>query len=80
MDYVVSELYSRQCALKVMGKCILGSPAKVFKLLENSNQEYMQEAIVCYGIPATCDVDYIRKNVNECLACFELGWVCRRRS
>ena len=31
-----------------------------------------------YGMPATWDVDYIRRYVNECLASFELGWIRRR--
>lgn len=31
-----------------------------------------------YGLPATCDVDYVREYVNECLASFELGWIRRR--
>lgn len=46
MEYVVFESYSRHCARRVMEKCILGSPAKVFKLLSSSNQEYMQDANV----------------------------------
>lgn len=61
-----------------MEKCTLGSPAKVSKLVEIATKEYMQETVVCY--PATCDVDYIREYVNECLSSFELGWVRRRRS
>lgn len=46
MEYVVFESYSRHCAQRVMEKYILGSPAKVFKLLSSSNQEYMQDANV----------------------------------